>query len=132
MMAFLKFEEEKVDFAVLECGLGGRLDATNVCKPIVTAITSIGLDHCNVLGNTIDAIALEKAGIIKPGAPVIVGPDTPVELLGKIASDRGSHFIHIDATPGSSFVEDNCAVARQVLQTLRESEIAPLLTESNI
>jgi dihydrofolate synthase/folylpolyglutamate synthase len=67
------FAEQKVDIAILETGLGGRLDATNVCdRPLVCVITSIGLDHCQQLGNTLGAIASEKAGIIKPQCPVVI------------------------------------------------------------
>jgi dihydrofolate synthase/folylpolyglutamate synthase len=72
-VAFLHFAREKVDIAVLETGLGGRLDATNVCRPLLTVITSISLDHMAILGNTIARIAGEKAGIIKRGVPVVSG-----------------------------------------------------------
>jgi len=72
-MAFNYFAEEKVDFAVIETGLGGRLDSTNLCKPILSIITNIGLDHCAFLGNTVQEIAAEKAGIIKNNIPVIIG-----------------------------------------------------------
>lgn len=76
-MSFLHFASEEVDYAVVEVGLGGRLDSTNVLKPEVCAITSISLDHMNQLGRTPEAIAEEKAGICKPGVPVISGPQTP-------------------------------------------------------
>jgi dihydrofolate synthase/folylpolyglutamate synthase len=72
-VAFLHFARAKVDIAVLETGLGGRLDATNVCRPLLTVITSISLDHMAILGNTIAKIAGEKAGIIKRGVPVVSG-----------------------------------------------------------
>ncbi len=72
-MAMLHFQSEGVDFAILEVGLGGRLDSTNVCHPIMTVITSISLDHTKQLGNTLAQIATEKAGIIKPGVPLISG-----------------------------------------------------------
>src|SRR5688572_24794412 len=71
--AFVLFARRGVEIAVLEVGLGGRLDATNVVRPLVTAITSIALDHQEFLGDTLSSIAAEKAGIIKPGVPVIVG-----------------------------------------------------------
>lgn len=67
------FAKEKVDIAVIETGMGGRLDSTNVVNPILTVITNIGMDHTQFLGNTLTAIASEKAGIIKPGIPVIIG-----------------------------------------------------------
>jgi dihydrofolate synthase/folylpolyglutamate synthase len=72
-LGFLHFARHKVDIAVLEVGLGGRLDSTNVCQPDVSVITSISLDHTKQLGTTLAAIAREKAGIIKPGVPVISG-----------------------------------------------------------
>ena len=71
--AFVYFAEKKVQFAVLETGLGGRKDPTNVCNPVLTIITSIGLDHTRLLGENLEKIATEKAGIIKPGVPVICG-----------------------------------------------------------
>lgn len=82
MIAFLQFRDQKVDVAVLECGLGGRLDATNICQARVTAITSIGYDHCEILGNTLEEICTEKAGIIKQGvADVVIGPTVPREIV---------------------------------------------------
>lgn len=72
-MAFEYFKNEKVDIAVIETGLGGRLDSTNIIKPLVSVITNIGLDHTNFLGNTLKEIAGEKAGIIKFRTPVVIG-----------------------------------------------------------
>jgi dihydrofolate synthase/folylpolyglutamate synthase len=83
--AFLEFAARRVDVAVLETGLGGRLDATNVCSPEVCVITSIGLDHQEYLGPTHAAIAGEKAGIIKPGVPCVVG-DVPPEAEAVIVA----------------------------------------------
>jgi dihydrofolate synthase/folylpolyglutamate synthase len=76
-LAFDYFAKEKVDIAVIEVGMGGRLDATNIITPLVSVITNIGLDHTQFLGNTLEAIAFEKAGIIKPKIPVIIGEYTP-------------------------------------------------------
>lgn len=76
-MAFAYFAEQKVDIAIIETGLGGRLDSTNVLQPILSVITNIGMDHTNLLGNTIAAIATEKAGIIKKNTPVVIGETTP-------------------------------------------------------
>lgn len=72
-MALTYFSEKKVDFAIIEVGLGGRLDATNVITPLVSVITNIGFDHMNLLGNSLSAIATEKAGIIKSNIPVVIG-----------------------------------------------------------
>ncbi|MEN2415199.1 bifunctional folylpolyglutamate synthase/dihydrofolate synthase [Flavobacterium mesophilum] len=75
-LAFDYFATEKVDIAIIEVGLGGRLDATNIITPLVSVITNIGLDHTQFLGNTLEAIAGEKAGIIKPNVPVVIGEYT--------------------------------------------------------
>ena len=76
-VAFVLFAERKLSWTVLECGLGGRLDATNICKPELTVITRVGLDHCQWLGSTIESIAAEKCGIIKPGVPIVLGRNNP-------------------------------------------------------
>jgi len=72
-MAFDYFASQNVDFAVIETGLGGRLDSTNLCNPIISIITNIGIDHIAFLGDTVEEIAIEKAGIIKSGTQVIIG-----------------------------------------------------------
>ncbi|MCF7823599.1 MAG: bifunctional folylpolyglutamate synthase/dihydrofolate synthase [Candidatus Marinimicrobia bacterium] len=76
-LAMVYFKEQKVEYVVLETGLGGRLDATNVVDPILSVITAISMDHENILGETLEKIALEKAGIIKPGKPLILGQNKP-------------------------------------------------------
>ena len=76
-MAFKYFAEKHVDIAVVEVGLGGRLDCTNIITPILSVITNISLDHTQLLGNTLEQIAFEKGGIIKPGVPVVIGEATP-------------------------------------------------------
>ncbi|MCA9978683.1 MAG: bifunctional folylpolyglutamate synthase/dihydrofolate synthase, partial [Anaerolineales bacterium] len=91
-IAFLYFAQQKVDVAVVEVGLGGRLDATNVVTPLVSVITRLSFDHTDLLGNTLAQIAWEKGGIIKPGVPVITAPQQPeaLERLQEIAVERGS------------------------------------------
>src|SRR5262245_19622904 len=86
-MAFLYFRD-RVKFAILEVGLGGRLDATNIVGQDVSVITSIGMDHQEFLGNTIEEIAAEKAGIIKAAEPVVVGPTADVPVIRKKAGER--------------------------------------------
>lgn len=76
-LAFKYFSDMKVDYAVIEVGLGGRLDCTNIITPIISVITNISLDHTQFLGNTIQEIAMEKAGIIKKGVPVVIGEQVP-------------------------------------------------------
>jgi dihydrofolate synthase/folylpolyglutamate synthase len=87
-LAFLWFAREKVDWQVLEVGMGGRLDATNVCRPDVCAITSISLDHVNFLGDTLDKIAVEKAAIIKPGCQAVSAPQAPEAMFIIEAASR--------------------------------------------
>jgi dihydrofolate synthase/folylpolyglutamate synthase len=77
IMALHWFADEKVDYVVLETGLGGRLDSTNIVTPELSVITNIGLDHCDMLGGTLPEIAFEKAGIIKPRVPVVIGESHP-------------------------------------------------------
>ena len=91
-MAFLHFAESRVDAAVLEVGLGGRFDATNVVEPMACAITTIGLDHQQYLGSTIEAIAFEKAGIVKPSVPVVIGRMAPeaADVIRRIAAERAA------------------------------------------
>ena len=97
-MAFLQFQRQKVDAAVIEVGMGGRLDATNVVEPEVTVITSIGLDHIAELGGTFALIAREKAGIIKPGRPVVIGRLPPE--AEQVVRDLYVHFAaHPDDLP---------------------------------
>ncbi len=92
VMSFLHFARQGVDLAVVEVGLGGRLDATNVLDPEVAVITNIGLDHTEFLGNTLASVASEKAGIIKPGCPVIVGSVSSEarEVLEHTAAAQGA------------------------------------------
>ena len=91
-MAFLHFKERRVDVAIIEAGLGGRLDSTNVIEPLVTAIINIALEHTEHLGGTLDLIAAEKAGIIKPGVSLVTGDLAPEarEVILKAAADKNS------------------------------------------
>ncbi len=96
MMAFDYFRQEKVDIAVIEVGLGGRLDSTNVVKPIMSVITNISFDHTDLLGDTLEEIAFEKAGIIKPQTPVVIGEfnakTNPIFIKKAIESDANIFF----------------------------------------
>ena len=94
-LAFIYFAEQKVDVAVIEVGLGGRLDATNILRPIVSVITSISYDHTLLLGTTLTEIAGEKAGIIKTGVPVVLSPqDEEVNrLFERVAHHQGSAVV---------------------------------------
>ncbi len=97
-MAFLHFRDVGAAFQVIEVGLGGRLDATNVVKPAVCAITSISLDHTRTLGETVALIAGEKAGIIKTSVPVVVAPQTEeaIDVIARIARENGATLTRVD------------------------------------
>ena len=96
-IGFSFFADKKVDFQVVEVGLGGRLDATNVVRPEVCGITSLSLEHTDLLGNTLTAIATEKAGIIKPGCPVVMAPqvEEAAKTVERIAADRQARLIRV-------------------------------------
>jgi dihydrofolate synthase/folylpolyglutamate synthase len=100
-MAFDHFAREQVDIAVIEVGLGGRLDSTNIITPEISLITNIGLDHTDMLGDTLAAIAYEKAGIIKPGVRVVIGESHPetVPVFRIVAEDRKSPITFADKLP---------------------------------
>jgi len=91
-LALLWFAEEQVDVAILEVGMGGRLDATNVITPLVSVITNVSMDHEQYLGNTLAAVAFEKAGIIKPGIPVVagVGADDSLAVVTGVCAERNA------------------------------------------
>lgn len=93
-LAFSYFHFMKTDYAVIETGLGGRLDSTNILKPLVSVITSIGIDHVEFLGKKLESIAAEKAGIIKENTPVVIGriPDKVKPVFKKIASENKSRI----------------------------------------
>jgi len=103
-MAFKYFADQKVDIAVIEVGLGGRLDSTNIITPIVSLITNISLDHTDLLGSSLVQIAMEKAGIIKKGVPVIIGETTPETrpVFEAVANEVGAPIV---------FAEDHAEVA---------------------
>jgi dihydrofolate synthase/folylpolyglutamate synthase len=98
-LAFDYFAKEKTDIAIIEVGLGGRLDATNIITPLVSVITNIGIDHVQFLGNTLELIATEKAGIIKPEIPVVIGeytPETKPVFLAKAKENNSEIYFASD------------------------------------
>jgi dihydrofolate synthase/folylpolyglutamate synthase len=97
MLAFLYFARQRVDAAVIEVGLGGRLDATNIIQPQVSVITSISLDHKAVLGDNISQIAMEKAGIIKPNVPLVISPqvEEALQAITRIAAQQSVPTIQV-------------------------------------
>lgn len=135
-MAFAHFAAREVDIAVVEVGLGGRLDSTNVLMPLVSAVTHIALDHQKYLGETVEEIAAEKAGIAKPGVPFIVGERDPALAAVLIAAGKGAvggapgggEFLPVLVGPDQEWVAKlglrgahqrrNAAVAAAVLEAL--------------
>ncbi|GGE94973.1 dihydrofolate synthase / folylpolyglutamate synthase [Chishuiella changwenlii] len=97
-MAFEYFAQQEVDIAIIETGLGGRLDSTNIILPELAVITNIGLDHTQFLGDTLDKIAFEKAGIIKPDTPVIIGETTSETkpVFTEVAKNRNAEIIFVE------------------------------------
>lgn len=123
-LAFEIFRNAALDVIILETGLGGRLDSTNVIQPRAAVITSVGLDHTEVLGNTLAAIAREKAGIIKPAAPVVTGPlpQEAAAVITQVAAERGAPLITVNG-PGEwelglkgTHQQINAAVAVKTLE----------------
>lgn len=107
-MAFDYFAKEKVDIAVIETGLGGRLDSTNIITPVLSVITNIGMDHMNILGNTMEEIAAEKAGIIKPNVPVVIGetiPETKKIFISK-AKEMQSEIVFAEENSFKEYESD--------------------------
>jgi dihydrofolate synthase/folylpolyglutamate synthase len=130
-LAFKYFADERADVAVIEVGLGGRLDGTNVIDPVVAAITSIGYDHTDVLGTTLEAIAFEKAGIAKPGVPLVLASVPPAAraVVERYAGEVGAPIVYVsDAARRSAaqlslqvigiFQRENAATAVTVLEQL--------------
>lgn len=124
VLALKYFVQNKCDFIVVETGLGGRLDATNIIQPVLSVITNIGLDHQSILGETKHEIAGEKAGIIKESVPVLIGEQDPqlIELFSDVANKKNSvcHFINYS---DESFIERNRKLALKAVEILTSSGI---------
>lgn len=136
-MAFDYFSKQKVDIAIVEVGLGGRLDSTNIIAPLVSVITNIGLDHTQFLGNTLEAIAFEKGGIIKPSVPVVIG-ETQKEtttVFKDLAKINNSEIVFSDKNISKVYKSDligsyqakNIKTVIQTVKKLQEQgyEISP-------
>jgi len=139
IMAFEYFYQKKVDFAIIEVGLGGRLDSTNIIKPLLSAITNVQLDHQNILGNTIEEIAFEKAGIIKSNIPIISGDENGVvkNIIKAKSYREGANYI--DATQiisdlksdlKGNYQEKNIKVVLALVDELKKLEI--IISEENL
>ncbi len=130
-MAFDYFEKEKVDIAVIEVGMGGRLDATNIITPLVSVITNIGKDHTAFLGDTLAKIAEEKAGIIKPNTPIVIGEYTeetkPVFVEKAKQANSSIYFAsetysdnQLTSDLGGLYQQKNIRTVRQAIELLRK------------
>ncbi|SHF08017.1 bifunctional folylpolyglutamate synthase/dihydrofolate synthase [Chryseobacterium takakiae] len=139
IMAFEYFYQQQVDVAIIEVGLGGRLDSTNIILPLVSAITNVQLDHQNILGDTIEEIAVEKAGIIKSHIPIISGDENEVvKNLIKDKADR-ENALFIDATLletdlssdlKGNYQKKNIRVVLALIEELRKTDF--VVSEKNI
>lgn len=127
-MALEYFSQKKVDLVILETGIGGRLDPTNFITPILSIITSISYDHCSLLGNSLEEIGFQKAGIIKKNVPVVLGPSAQIEVIEKEACEKNASIIRSHYL-GGFFDEENSAIAKTALQYLSRCFF---ITEENI
>ena len=125
-IGFLYFKEENVDFAIIECGLGGLYDCTNVLeKPLLCAITSIGLDHTEILGNNIEDIAFQKAGIIKEGVPVVVNSSIDAvakKVIEDVAKSKNASVVYSD-----KFEVVSSSLEGTLMECGKEKFLLPLL-----
>lgn len=139
IMAFEYFYQQQVDVAIIEVGLGGRLDSTNIILPLVSAITNVQLDHQNILGDTIEEIAVEKAGIIKSRIPIISGDEN--EVVKNIIKDKAGreNAPFVDATPlerdltsdlKGNYQKKNIRVVSALIEELRKLDF--IISEKNI
>ena len=137
-VAFLAFADAKIRYAILECGLGGRLDATNICEPELCIITRIGLDHCDWLGDSVEKIAAEKAGIVKPGVPVVLGANDEIvrTVISSRAKEVGASFFYAPELASEAeipegfplagaFNRENAVTAIAALKVLLEKPLPP-------
>lgn len=132
-MSVSYFSKHKTDYVILEVGLGGRLDATNICNPIISCITNIGFDHKKFLGNTLLSIATEKAGIIKPGVPVVVGDQRKnlINFFQKTCDNRQTKMyladtlneVNYDSDLKGMYQRKNISVALKAVSLLNDIQI---------
>lgn len=132
IMGLEYFYQQQVDFAIIEVGLGGRLDATNIINPLISAITNVQLDHQNILGNTIEEIAKEKAGIIKDTTPLISGDENKIvkSIIKEVAKRKNTDFIdatllktNLKSDLKGNYQEKNIKVVLALIEKLRELNV---------
>lgn len=139
VMAFVYFKEMQVDYAIIEVGLGGRLDSTNLIDPILCAITNVALDHMDILGDTVEKIATEKAGIIKTGIPIVSGEDSESikAIFKEIAKEKEAPFINataydlqLETDLKGSYQKKNIKVVYALVEELRKLGLE--ISDSNL
>ena len=139
IMAFEYFYQKKVDYAIIEVGLGGRLDSTNIITPIISAITNVALDHQDLLGNTIEEIAAEKAGIVKPNIPIISGAEDRIvkNIIKLKAAELNTLFIdsttvetHLKSDLKGDYQKKNIKVVLTLIKELQK--VGVLISAENI
>ena len=133
-LALKHFEQEQCEAIVMEVGLGGKLDATNILYPDVSVITSISLDHVKILGDTIEEIAVEKGGIIKDAAPVVVGPNCPLHVFMELSEEKNAtlHALQRNGYDEFDFCKENEMLARKAYDILLEAnKIPPPLSDAS-
>ncbi|WP_419489284.1 bifunctional folylpolyglutamate synthase/dihydrofolate synthase [Chryseobacterium bernardetii] len=139
IMAFEYFYQQQVDYAIIEVGLGGRLDSTNIIKPLASAITNVQLDHQNILGDTIEEIAAEKAGIIKKSVPIISGDENEAvktiireKAMKEEASFIDATLLHTDLASDlkGNYQRKNIRVVLSIIEELRKQGIN--ITDKNV
>jgi dihydrofolate synthase/folylpolyglutamate synthase len=126
VMALKHFQTEACEIVVVETGLGGRLDATNVISPLISVITNIGLDHTAILGNTLPEIAFEKAGIIKKNVPVVIGyrQEATTATFEQVSNNRNAALYFVEQLPDATTFDMNKATAKKALELL-SAEVVP-------
>lgn len=138
IIAFLYFKQKKIDIAIIEVGMGGRFDSTNIISPIISIITHIGWDHTDILGNTLNEIAYEKAGIIKQNTPVIIGPNVSgtENVFIKVAKQKNTNIflseknnnIYLNKIGYSHFLNKNTVL--KTIEILRELDF--IISDKNL
>ncbi len=123
-LGFLHFVRRRCEIAVIEVGLGGRFDSTNVCRPLVSVITNVGYDHTAQLGNTLEAIAFQKAGIIKPRVPVVSGvtQDGPRAVVRKVATELDAPLWEVEASDEPTSAPENVKMGKVATWQLLQPE----------
>ena len=139
IMAYKYFSETNVDMAVIEVGIGGRMDSTNILEHnLLAIITSIGLDHVEILGNSIEEILIQKAGIVKKNCPLLIGPEVPPVIPQSIAKDLGSPFYQVNnGSLRKSVFSNSERIAKRAIEIINEHhkmdlEVRPGIIEKNL